>query len=359
LTVLVILALALVNVRGVRWGGVLQLFITTVKVGSLLGILVLPFVAARLAGAGSGVPSPDPSLLTPVWPSALSQLNLAGFGTALIGVLFAYHGWMNIAPVAEEVKEPQRNLPLALFAGVGVVLFLYLGANLAYSLVLPRTEMAGLRDTTVATAFSLRLLGPIGAAAASAAVMCSVFGAINGNMLVGPRMLYAMGEDGLAPRALGSVNARYRTPAVAILVMGGWAATLVVLAATLTRHRLPVVNLGIYHVDLNVPSDKSLFDLLTSFAMFGAVSFETLAVATIFVFRQRYPHAQRPYRCWGYPVVPALYVVIMAVVLASMFWNQQIEALVGVGFIVLGAAVYYLCFKPPADLPSTLSAPGG
>ncbi len=107
---------------------------------------------------------------------------------------------MNITPVAEEVRNPQRNIPLALLAGVGMVIFLYLGANFAYYLILSGPDMAGLTDTTVATVFSLRLLGPLGAAAASAAVMCSVFGALNGNLLVGPRLLYAMGEDGLAPR---------------------------------------------------------------------------------------------------------------------------------------------------------------
>src|SRR5262249_38624822 len=146
------------------------------------------------------VAKPDPQLLRPTWPDHLSEFSLAGFGTAFLGVLWAYHGWMNIAPVAEEVRRPQRNIPLALLAGVGIVMFLYLGANLAYYLIIPRGEMAEMRNTPVATEFSMRLLGPIGAAAASAAVMCSVFGALNGNLLVGPRLLYAMGEDGLAPR---------------------------------------------------------------------------------------------------------------------------------------------------------------
>src|SRR5262249_9858423 len=131
--------------------------------------------------------------------------------TAVLGVLWAYHGWMNIAWVAEEVRNPQRNIPLALLSGIGIVIALYLGANLAYYLVIPWGEMAGLKDTTVATVFSLRLLGPVGAVAMSAAVMCSVFGALNGNLLVGPRLLYAMGEDGLVPAALRAVHPRYHT----------------------------------------------------------------------------------------------------------------------------------------------------
>src|SRR5205807_7623486 len=115
------------------------------------------------------------------------------------------------------------------------IIFLYLGANLAYYVTIPRAEMAGLKETTVATDFSLRLLGPIGAAVASGAVMCSVFGALNGNLLVGPRLLYAMGEDGLAPRALSDVHPRFRTPALSIGVMALWSVLLILGAAVLTE----------------------------------------------------------------------------------------------------------------------------
>src|SRR5947208_1598349 len=183
---------------------------------------------------------------------------------------------MNIAPVAEEVREPKRNIPIAFLAGVGTIIFLYLSANLAYYVIIPRPEMATLTNATVATEFSLRLLGPIGGAVASAAVMCSVFGALNGNLLVGPRLLYAMGEDGLAPRALGAVHPRFRTPALAISVMGLWATVLVVGVAVLTQVEF-------------LPADKSHFDIMTDFAIFGAVVFETLAVTTIFAFRRRFP----------------------------------------------------------------------
>jgi amino acid transporter len=348
LTIAVIAGLALVNVRGVRWGGYLQLFITLVKIGSLLGIMALPFLAFALTPDLPSAPSPPPAPrldnLSPFLPAGLGDIDLAKLGAAMVGVLWAYHGWMNIAPVAEEVRDPQRNIPLALLGGVGIIIFLYLGANLAYYLIIPRPDMARLTETTVATDFSLRLLGPLGAAVASAAVMCSVFGALNGNLLVGPRLLYAMGEDGLAPRALGAVHPRYRTPALAILSMAAWACLLVLLGAALTRTRLPEIPVGGWKLDLNVPEDKALFDILTDFAMFGAVIFETMAVASIFVFRRKYPDAQRPYRCPGYPFVPGLYVLILATVLMNMFRTQRAEALAGVGFISVGAAVYYLVF---------------
>jgi amino acid transporter len=326
-TVAAILALALVNVRGVRWGGSLQVLVTVVKVGSLLAILALPFVVALLAGPD--VPRPQPDHLRPALPDGWGGLPVVGLGAAFLGVYWAYHGWMNVAPVAEEVRRPQRNIPLALLAGVGTVIFLYVGANVAYYLILPGPEMATMKDTPVATAFSLRLLGPLGAAAASAAVMCSVFGALNGNLLVGPRLLYAMGDDGLAPRALHAVHPRYHTPAVATLVLATWSCLLVVGVAVLTGTGL---------LDANV----SHFDLLTDFAMFGSLTFETLAVLSIFVFRFRRPDAERPYRCPGYPVTPLLYLLLPVFVLSMMAVKQTIQVLVGVEFILLGALAYFL-----------------
>jgi basic amino acid/polyamine antiporter, APA family len=325
LTVTVLAGLAWVNIRGVRWGGLVQLFITLLKIGSLATIAVLPFLV--LANWLSAPTLPDFGNLRPVWPEDWRRVSLGGLGSAFLGVLWAYHGWQNLAPVAEEVRQPQRNIPLALLGGIAIIITLYLGANLAYYLVIPRNEMAQLKQTTVATEFSLRLLGPLGAAAASAAVMCSVFGALNGNLLVGPRLLYAMGDDGLAPRALGVVHARYRTPALAIAVLAAWSSLQVVTVALLTW-------LGW------LEESKSHFDRLTDFAMFGAVIFETLAVVSIFVFRRRLAEAERPYRCPGYPVVPALYVILPAFVLVNTFMHETVEALAGVGFIALGVSVY-------------------
>jgi amino acid transporter len=241
---------------------------------------------------------------------------------------------MNVAWVAEEVRRPQRNLPLALFAGVGTIIVLYLGANLAYSLVMPQAELAATEDRTVVAAFGRALLGPAGTAAASAVLMCSVLGALSGNLLAGPRMLYALGEDGLAPRALGTVHPRYHTPAWAILVQAVWACGLVLAVGALLA-------LGW------LPSGRNAFDVLTDYAIFGAVCFETLTVSTVFVFRRRLPEAPRPYRCLGYPVVPALYIGIMALVLTNMFVKQRVEALTGLGFIAAGVVVYWLALSRP------------
>jgi amino acid transporter len=356
LTVLVIVGLAFVNVLGVRWGGSLQLFITLVKVGSLLAIFLLPFIVLLVGNSSAAAAKPSTANLSPTWPDSLSAISFRGIGTAFVAVLWAYHGWMNIAPVAEEVKQPQRNIPLALLAGVGAIIALYLGANLAYSLVIPREEMKLMKElspeerakltpeqlqevnSSVAVGFSRRLLGNVGVGLAAAAIMISVFGALNGNLLVGPRLLFAMGEDGLAPRALGAVHPRFHTPAVAILVMAGWSAALVLGVALLT-------NSGV------LDPNKSHFDVLTDFAMFGAVIFETLAVLSIFIFRRRYPMASRPYRCWGYPVVPALYVILPLFILSNMFLNQLTESMIGLGFIAWGTVVYMALFRGTKHVP--------
>src|SRR5438132_2248662 len=254
---------------------------------------------------------------------------------------------MNIAPVAEEVRYPQRNIPISVIAGVTIIIIVYLGANLGYYLIIPQQEMAQIKTTTVATEFCMRLLGPIGAAAASAAVMCSVFGALNGNLLVGPRLLYAMGQDRLAPRSLAEVHPRFRTPALAILVLAVWSVMLALAGALLTFYRLPVLDLGFRSFDLNLPPGKPLFDVMTDFAMFGAIIFETLAVTTIFVFRRRLPQVERPYRCPGYPMVPLLYLILPAFILTNMFRNQLTESMAGLGFIGIGAAVYWLWLRTP------------
>jgi amino acid transporter len=345
-----ILGLAWVNVRGVRWGGGLQVFITIVKVGSLLAILALPFLALLVTMRAR----PDAANVRPVWPEDWSAVKLGGLGSAFLGVLWAYHGWMNIAPVAEEVRQPQRNLPLALLLGVGIIVFLYLGANVAYYAMIPGTEIAALepQGTPTSTAMFLRLLGPVGTLLASAVLMCSVFGALNGNLLVGPRLLYAMGDDGLAPKVLRDVHSRYRTPAVAIWVMGGWSALLVLSVAVLTYTKI-------------LDPKKSHFNYLTDFAMFGAVIFETMAVVSIFVLRRTMPDADRPYRCWGYPVVPALYVILPACMVVNYFVNEQAEALGAGGIIAVGVVVYYVlgladtrpAVRKPDDLPPGASYP--
>lgn len=354
-TVSVITALALLNAVGTALGGGLQVLVTAVKVVSLLAIAVLPFLALALGGAmGSHV---DFANLEPTWPADWSPAFWSHFGAALVGVLWAYHGWMNIAPVAEEVREPGRNLPIALVGGVLAVIVLYVAVNLAYFLLIPQAEMTHLGSRPVASEFALRLLGPASMAVASAAIMISVFGSLNGNLLVGPRLLFAMGRDGLAPRALCSLRP-FGTPALAELVLAGWAVLLVVGAAAFLRFGVPIITIGDWVIDLNLPPRTDVFDLLTDYAIFGATSFETLAVATLFVFRHRFPQERvaLPYRCWGYPWLPALYVLAMGAVLVNMAWTKRTQSLAALGFIAVGAVVYAVFFGGRGH-PAPVAAP--
>lgn len=324
-TVSVIVALTLVNARGTTWGGGLQVIITTVKVLSLVGIAVLPFVVLGLLGEDAGV---NAELLNPVWPADVTKVSWNKFGAALVGVFWAYHGWQNIGSVAEEVRNPGRNIPLSLIGGMLAVMALYVSANFAYYLVVPQDEMVRLgKATPVATLFAARLLGRVGVMIASATVMTSVFGALNGNMLVGPRLLFAMGRDGLVPHGLARLHARYHTPAVAGLTLAAWSVLLVVGVALLQP-------------------GSGTFDTLTDYAMFGALSFETLVVASLFVFRRRYPldKVKLPYRCPLYPWLPLVYVVAMSAVLINMFWEKTGESLAALGFMAVGAIVYVVAF---------------
>jgi amino acid transporter len=345
-TALVIAALAAVNARGTRIGGGLQLVITIVKIASLLFVIALPFVV--LAAVTEPHYPPRVAHLSPVWPSDWSAVKWGLFGSAMVGVIWAYHGWMNIGMMAGEVKDPQRNIPLSLIVGIGLLIALYCGANTAYYLVMPRADIAGVSaDTTVATEFCSRLLGPIGVLIASAIIMTSVFGALNGNLLVGPRLLYAMGKDGLAPRRLHELHPRFETPALATFVLAAWSCTLVIGLGALLQSDLPLFDSGRFDV-VGKPIKKSPFDVVTDFAMFGATTFETLAVASIFVLRWKIPVTpeNRPYRCPGYPILPAIYVLILLAVVTNMFFSEQrSEALIGLGFIGLGAVVYVLLFR--------------
>ncbi len=348
LTVITIAVLALVNIRGVRWGGGLQFVVTLVKVGSLLFIALLPFMLAFKSNGGADQPPHWNYLTAPPH----QEFSLWKFGSALIAVQWAYHGWTNLGPVGEEVRQPQRNVPIALLGGIGILIFVYCSANVAYSLVLTQEEMAdkAMANTPVASEFARRLLGATGGAVISGAIAISTFGALNGNLLVGPRTLFAMGRDGLAPKRLMAVHPRYHTPAAATVVLTIWSVALVLVGAWLTTQPLPVLHLSGRTFDLNLPKGKPLFDVLTDYAMFGAVLFETMAVASVFVFRWKRPDADRPYRCLGYPFTPAIYVLCFAGLLASYFVTEtmRVEAYSGLGFALLGAAVYGLFLRKKA-----------
>lgn len=351
-TAALIAVLAFVNARGTLLGARLQFVVTVVKVLSIVAIALLPLVVLLWPGAPS---QPTTAHMAQAWPSEFPLARLVGFGSAAVAVLWAYHGWMSLGPMAEEIARPQRNIPLSLIVGVGCLIVLYVSANVAYYTALAPADMVNASEgTTVAREFCRRLVGPAGAMAASLAVMVSVFGALNGNVLVGPRLPYAMAQDGLAPRPFARLHARFQTPTAAIALLAAWSIAMILGLGAL-RHYAPEwlhqweLKDGTWVEKLDAagqPKVNSPFDLLTDFVIFGAVCFDTLAVVALFVFRRK--HADRtaslPYRCPGYPLVPAVYVLAMAAVLVSIFIDKWGNALVGLGFIALGAVVYVIAF---------------
>ncbi len=331
LAVLAIVLLVAINLAGARWGGYVQSVTTGIKAGSLILIAVLPFLLRRYDVA---------NLATTVVPNKNLWL---GFAAAMAAVFWAYDGWGNIGPVAEEVRDPGRNIPLALIGGLFLLITLYLGATLAYHLVLPMSVLAGIeRDPFVAQVALERLLGPAGTTVAIGIVICSVFGALNSNVLTGPRVIFAMARDGLFLAPMRRVHPRWGTPLNAILGEMAWACVLVLFAERFAGRLgglLGMISGGRYSYD---PS-KDPFNTLTDFVIFGSYIFYTLAVAAVLVLRVRRPDLPRPYRTWGYPWVPVLFVVSSVGFLGSMFLATPVESVAGLGFIGLGVIAYQFC----------------
>jgi APA family basic amino acid/polyamine antiporter len=231
-----------------------------------------------------------------------------------------------VTPVAEEIRDPQRSLPLALLAGVGILTVLYVSANVAYHSVLPMDRMAESRDHA-AEEFLQTLLGPVGSAVMSAVIMCSTLGTINAIMLVSPRIAFAMGRDGVFFRALGRVHERFHTPAAAILTLAVMGSALVAGSGVLVEH-------------VAAFQGKSLFAMLTDFVIFAASLFYVLGVAAVIVLRHKHPDWQRPYRTWGYPIVPLVFLASYAWFLTQVYLGKPFEANAGLALIGLGIPVY-------------------
>jgi APA family basic amino acid/polyamine antiporter len=322
LAVCVIAAMAWVNVLGVAWGGRMQNVTTFVKVSFLAMIALLPLAMMPLSTSPVSVANFATTL-----PAVEQTSVVSRFGIALLAVMWAYNSWHQVTPVAEEIREPQRTLPLALLCGVGILTVLYVSANVAYHSVLPMDRMAKARDHA-AEEFVQTLLGPIGSAVMSAVIMCSTLGTINAIMLVSPRIAFAMGRDGVFFRALGRVNDRFRTPATAIVVLAVMGSFLVVSSGVLVEH-------------VATFSGKSLFAMLTDFVIFAASLFYVLGVLAVVVLRHRHPDWQRPYRTWGYPIVPLVFLAAYAWFLSQVYIGKPFEAKAGLVLIALGIPVYF------------------
>ncbi len=343
------ISLAVVNVIGTKVGGGVQVVGTVLKVGALTSMIVLPFLLGEV----------NPALLTPVWPKQFGGWRMAGgIMAAMVSVLWAYDGWVNAAALAEEIKDPGRNIPRALIGGLLVLIALYLGMTLVYHMVLPLGEVSSASSEKgspriVAADFFEHLLGKVGLSVIGLVVMASTLISLNGNALSGPRAYFAMARDGLFPAGLCRVHPRFQTPANAILAQAAWSVILMVVGTALilapppsTGWPEPVL------IAWRKLHQTPLYDVMFTYVIFGGTVFYTLAIASVFVLRRTRPDAPRPYRTWGYPITPIAYTLASCLLLGSMLIGSPSESIAGLAIIAAGVPAYWVFNrrKPPTTI---------
>lgn len=302
---LYIVVVAAVNYHGIHRGALLQNVSTVFKVGALAALVVLGFAL----GQGSGMP--EGGVLAQRAAVGLSPLLLA-----MVSILWAYDGWADLSFVGGEVKDPQRILPKALLVGSAGVVALYLAANLVYLHLIPIERMKGAE--LVAADVAQLVIGPAGVVAVSAAIAVSTFGTLNGSMMTAPRIFFAMAEDGLFPKAVAWVHPRTQAPTGAI-----------VLAAAF----------GVVFISVRT------FTQLAEQFIIGIWPFYALAVLGVFVLRRKRPDLERPYRTWGYPWIPALFLLGSLLLLGNYLVSETRAFVLDVGIILSGIPAYYLWLR--------------
>jgi APA family basic amino acid/polyamine antiporter len=298
-----IILTAAFNYVGMRWGSLVQNITTLGKTGALAVIIVLA-LAIGLPRTGG--------YYTPAMPTG--SLSPAPFGLALVSVLWVYDGWADVSFVGGEVRDAERNLPRVLIIGTLIIIGLYLLANLAYLAVLPVEEIR--HSKLVAADAADKLIGPVGVIFVSIAVMVSAFGTLNGSVMTGSRILFAVAADGLLFRPIATVHPRFKTPSVAIA-----------LSATL----------GVVFVLAGT------FEQLADTFVTAIVPFYALAVGSVFIFRRR-ADFRPPFRVPGYPVVPLIFIVATVLLLGNAILDpaSRVPTLAIIGVILLGIPVFYM-----------------
>jgi APA family basic amino acid/polyamine antiporter len=310
----VIAVLTWLNVTGLRTGATVQNLFTFAKLGALGVLVALAVVTAR-----GSIANFHPIAGLALGPEGLKVGLFAALAGAMSKALFSYDSWYTVTFAAEEVKAPERNLPRSLVLGTLGVTVAYGATVAAYIALVPIGEMAGITENRIATEAAERMIGPAGGAFIAVAVLVSTFGCVNGLTLAGARVVYAMARDGLFFRGAARVHPRHRTPSVALLMHG-----LVAAALTLT---------GTYS------------DLLTMTA-FSSLLFNVLTVIGLFVLRRRRPDLPRPYRAWGYPAVPLLFVAVALFFLVYMPVADPRNTGLGLLLTVAGVPAYIFWKRP-------------
>ena len=297
-----ILALSFVHMRGLGPGRIVHNILAGLKVS---GILI--FLALGLS-LGSGE-----------WSNLGSSHEVVAPGTgwllALIPVMFSFSGWNAAAYVAEEIKDPGRNVPIALGLGTAAVVAIYVALNMLYLYAMPLAELAVVGDGRLTDTVAERLFGFVAGNVIAIFTIVSVAASISAMVLAGPRVYFAMARDGAFLPSVAQVHPTYRTPARAIWAQAGWSAVLVV---------------------------SSTLSGLVNYTGFAIVLFSGIAVAALFVLRRREPDGVRPFNAWGYPLAPGLFVAASAAMIGHRLWTEPSQTLYGLIIIGLGIPLYYL-----------------
>lgn len=338
--VLMILFLTFLNTRGVRLGKWIQNIFTSAKMLALLGLIFLCIFVAHNTAAiadnfshfwtirGAHVISPGLGFFQRFMPTVTAAKGWYGLLLALavsqVGSLFSADAWNNIGFTAAEVKNPKRDVALAMAFGTIIVISLYFLANLAYLFALPLNQIQNAPDDRVATAALSAIFGAKGAAMMAVAIIISTFGCNNGLILAGSRVAYAMAKDGVFFKATGKLN-NHGVPGVALGYQGIWIIVLILL-----RTRKPDGTYG------------NLYSDLLDYVIFAALLFYILTILGIFVLRYRRPNADRPYQAFGYPVVPLFYIIAATGILGVLLTYETQTAGMGMLIVLLGVPVYLL-----------------
>lgn len=298
-----IMFLTAVNYIGVIFGGVVQTVITFVKIASIILLSILLFTAGTgsFANVTSNFSIPE-NVVTNIF---------AIIGLALAGAFWAYDGWNNVTFVAGEIKDPKKNVPLALAYGTLIVIAVYVVVNIAFLYVLPIDVMSN--SPLVAASAAEVVFGAAGASIISIAVIISTFGALNGSILATARVQFAMAKDNLFFHGLGKIHPRFRTPHVSLVVQGIWSSVLVL---------------------------SGSFDTITDYVIFAAWLFYMLGAMGVFVLRKKMPAEPRPYKVWGYPYTPLIFIVFSFFFLVNSLISDTEDAAMGTILILIGLPIY-------------------
>ena len=337
--------LTFMNTRGLNLGKLVQNIFTTAKTGALIALILLGIIVGVKSGAGAANFSDFWTLRGDLQDVGQGLTAATAFGlfvgicVAQTNSLFSADAWNNITFTAGEVINPRRNVPLSLALGTILVIGLYLLANVAYLAALPFAAIQSAPSDRVASETANVIFPGAGATIMAVAIMVSTFGCNNGLILAGARAYYAMARDGLFFRPVGELN-KHHVPAWGLIIQGIWAGVLVLPRTVKTDAAGNVTGYG------------SLYGNLLDYVISAALIFYILTIVGLFLLRRKRPHAERPYKAFGYPIVPALYIVGATVILFILFLYQTATTWPGLIIVLTGVPIYFLWRKSDAGVPS-------